>query len=325
MKTIYLGIDVSANTLDICVKEEEFSHFVIENKAKSIKTFLKPFEKKGSLVIAMENTGIYNYELYSVLEKQQHRAYVICPIHMSKSFGLTRGKSDKVDAQRICQFIIKNQDELAEWKPTPDKIKELKILVTERDFLMKEKRSLLTRKAYYKRLVKLDHSKKLSKLNDKRLKALDQQVIEIEALIKDLVKADQELKEQQALITSIPGVGEVLAWTMLVKTEGFTRFSNPRKFACYSGVAPFGRASGTSYHRRPRVSSYADKSVKSLLHMSAMSAIRYNKDLKKYYERKILEGKNKMATLNAVRNKLIHRMFAVIKNQKPYQNDLVLS
>ena len=59
--------------------------------------------------------------------------------------------------------------------------------------------------------------------------------------------------------------------------------------------------------------------------MSAMSAIRYNKDLKKYYERKILEGKNKMATLNAVRNKLIHRMFAVIKNQKPYQNDLVLS
>ena len=60
---------------------------------------------------------------------------------------------------------------------------------------MKEKRSLLTRKAYYKRLVKLDHSKKLSKLNDKRLKALDQQVIEIEALIKDLVKADQELKE----------------------------------------------------------------------------------------------------------------------------------
>ena len=56
-----------------------------------------------------------------------------------------------------------------------------------------------------------------------------------------------------------------------------------------------------------------------------MSAIRLNNDLRKYYLRKTEEGKNKMSVLNAVRNKIIHRVYAVIKNQRQYQNHLILS
>lgn len=69
----------------------------------------------------------------------------------------------------------------------------------------------------------------------------------------------------------------------------------------------------------------ADKKIKSVLHLGAMSAIRLDNDLRTYYLRKVEEGKNKMSVLNAIRNKIIHRVFAVIKNQIPYQKDLVLS
>ncbi|MDO5986781.1 transposase, partial [Flavivirga amylovorans] len=97
------------------------------------------------------------------------------------------------------------------------------------------------------------------------------------------------------------------------------------KMACFSGVVPFEHQSGSSIYKKPKVSSYADKSIKSVLHLGALSAIRLDNDLGIYYRRKVDQGKNKMSVLNAVRNKIIHRIFAVIRNQSFYQNRLVVS
>ncbi|MBP0905536.1 transposase, partial [Mariniflexile gromovii] len=104
-----------------------------------------------------------------------------------------------------------------------------------------------------------------------------------------------------------------------------TKITEPRKMACFSGVVPFEHQSGSSIYRKPKVSFYADKSIKSILHLGALSAIRLKNDLGNYYRRKVSEGKNKMSVLNAVRNKIIYRIFAVIKNQTIYKNNLVLS
>jgi transposase len=136
---------------------------------------------------------------------------------------------------------------------------------------------------------------------------------------------DEELNQQAKLIKTVPGVGKVLSWTMLAKTEGFKTIVEPRKMACYSGVVPFDNQSGTSIRGKKRVSSLADKNIKSILHLAAMSAIRLNNDLGAYYKRKIAQGKNKMSVINAVRNKIIHRIFAVIKSQTPYKINLELS
>lgn len=325
MKNIIIGIDISSKTLDVCVKEgQEINYLAIENNAKTIKRFLKTYTQHN-VVIAMENTGRYNWALLEALEPLAYKVYVISPLHLKKSIGIARGKNDRVDALRICNFIEKNQRETPQWKPSTKSIKKVKILLTERASRIKMKRQLLSQQHDYKLMKAIGLDTALLKLNVQLIKNLENQVKTIEASIEKIISEDPELKHQHTLAMSVPGVGKVLSWMFLSKTEGFTTITVPRKMACYSGVVPFDFQSGTSIRKRPGVSMLADKTIKSVLHLGAMSAIRLDNDLRTYYLRKVAEGKNKMSVLNAVRNKIIHRVFAVIKNQIPYQKDLVLS
>ena len=321
-KQIYIGIDVSNTTLDICVRQEHsLESFVINNQTKDIKRFFKPYANKA-LIIGMENTGRYNWSLYEALAGTAHNVFVISPLHLKKSMGLIRGKNDKVDAERIACFIEKHHNDLKPWKGSSVSIQKIKILLTERTFRIKNRSQLRKQQLDYSKMRNLGLDRSLSKLNEQLILQLDKQIATIEEQIEAVINSNEVLQKQAKLIKTVPGVGKVLCWIMLSKTEGFTTIDNPRKMACYSGVVPFDYQSGTSIKGKNRVSIYADKSVKSVLHLAAMSAIRLKNDLRQYYQRKVAEGKNKMSVLNAIRNKIIHRIFAVVKNQKEY---LVLS
>lgn len=319
-----IGIDVSSATLDIYVNGKEQKSFVIKNEMAAIRKFFNVF-KQESLLIGMENTGRYNWALYEVLKDLHHQVYVIPPLHLKKSMGLVRGKSDKIDAIRIASFIGKNHADIPQWKPSSPAIQKLKILLTERNSRIKSRRQLLKQQHDYAKMKHLGLDRSLQKLNVQQLALIDKQLAQIEQQIELLIKADEQMKEQAKLIRSVPGAGKVLCWMMLAKTESFTTITEPRKMACYSGVVPFSNQSGTSLKGKNRVSSYADKAIKTTLHLAAMSAIRLKNDLREYYQKKVAQGKNKMSVLNAVRNKIVHRIFAVIKNQQPYQNHLLLS
>lgn len=325
MKKIIIGIDISSKTLDICLQKEEKNEFVtIANEVKAINGFFKKLAKE-EVVVAMENTGRYNWQLYEVLPRYNFAVYVISALHLKKSMGLIRGKNDKVDAERICKFIQKNQDECTLWKPTPVNIQKMKVLLVERNGRIKMKRQLLGHKSDYGLMEDIGLKKPLSKENQALIDFIQKQIDKLEADIEKIVQSDGSLKEQAKQIRSVPGVGPVTSWMMIAKTEGFTTITEPRKMACYSGIVPFEHQSGTSIRRQPRVSTYADKSMKSVLHLAAMSAVRFDNKLRTYYQRKVAEGKNKMSVLNAVRNKIVHIIYALIKNQATYQDHLVLS
>jgi transposase len=145
--------------------------------------------------------------------------------------------------------------------------------------------------------------------------------IEIKATrvtIEELIGKDQELQINYDLVRSVLGIGFVTAIHFLIATENFSRFDNPRKFACYAGVAPFEHKSGSSIKGKTRISHLANKKIKSLLTMAAYSAIIHDPGLKAKYEQKLKEGKAKMSALNVIRFKLIERIFDVIKRQTPY-------
>ncbi|SFE44289.1 transposase, partial [Spirosoma endophyticum] len=98
----------------------------------------------------------------------------------------------------------------------------------------------------------------------------------------------------------------------------------PKKLACHAGVAPFEHSSGSSVRGKTRVNHHARKSLKTLLHMAAMSALQVKGELQDYYQRKVADGKNKMLVINALRNKLIHRVYAVVKRGKKYDKTYAL-
>ncbi len=123
----------------------------------------------------------------------------------------------------------------------------------------------------------------------------------------------------------MPGVGPQTAINLIVTTRCFSTFENWRQLACYAGVAPFEYRSGTSIRGKTKVNHIANKKLKSLLNMAALSAKRHDKQLKEYYERKIQEGKNGMSVMNALRCKIISRVFATIKRETPYVDFLKYS
>ena len=157
---------------------------------------------------------------------------------------------------------------------------------------------------------------------EKTLQALKEELQQIEQNIKACIKADEELKEKYNIITSVPGAGRVLVINMLVTTNAFKITTDGRKVACYAGVVPFECTSGTSIQGRKKVSMYAHKNLKKLLHRGALSiAYRQNNALANYDKREITEGKPVMSVLNAIRNKMVMRIYTCVRNNRKYQKN----
>src|SRR5258708_17405754 len=97
------------------------------------------------------------------------------------------------------------------------------------------------------------------------IEVMDVEIKEAKQAIEKLIESDNGLKVNYDLVQSVQGIGFVTAVHMLIVTENFSRFSNPRKFACYAGVAPFEHSSGSSIRGRTKVSHLANKKIKSLL------------------------------------------------------------
>lgn len=320
----FVGIDISKNTLDICSLEGKNKMVKrIDNNKKAIKAFFSCTEAQ-QLKVCFENTGRYGRKIIEVLTSLNIVFYEVNPLHLHKSIGLTRGKDDIIDAFRIAKFLEKNHNDLkAHQKPEPG-IEKLKALMSHRNLLIKQ-RAQLKAKNKENLLIADLNLPQLEEHGAELIKLLTEKIKQTEKLITEVIKQNNVLNKQYHLINAIPGVGPILSWNMLIKTNAFKSITNPRKFACYAGVAPFSKRSGTSVFGKASVSIYADKSIKKILHLAAMRAIQLPSDLKQYYHRKVNEGKNKMSVLNAIRNKIIHRIFAIIKNQEKYNINLQVS
>ena len=124
------------------------------------------------------------------------------------------------------------------------------------------------------------------------------------------------------IITSVPGVGTQNAVCLMVYTDNFSRFDyDSRKLACYYGVAPFGRQSGTSVNTPPHVSPFANKLIKSLLTQAALASIRFCSQMAIYNHRLLEAGKKKMVAINNVKNKLLHVIMAMVRKGEKYNPD----
>lgn len=323
----FIGIDVSKKKLDICVmsnskvlKEEQVS-----NHPQAIATVIAGIKEElsmsnDSLIICAEHTGQYTYPLICACKSVGSKLWLENASQIKYCSGVTRGKNDKVDARRIAEYAMRFFDKAKPYQRPAEELMRLKQLEAERSLyltdLAKYKAQLSDQEGFMEDKIFKRKAKRLKEM----IKSLEKTLKEIAQEMADVIYSSEELSRQMRLLKSVEGVGPVVAMNMIIATEAFTRFDNPRQFNCYVGVAPFAYTSGSSQHSRNRVSQRAVKYIKCLLHMAAV-AIAHKKtgDLKTYFERKVAEGKNKMTVLNAVRAKLVARMFAVIRNNRVYQ------
>ena len=238
--------------------------------------------------------------------------------HIKHSLGLQRGKTDKIDAGRIALYAYKNRDDVKVWKPIDGNLQQLRDLLSQRERLLQAKVKLSVGIKELKAEGLTQEAKLIESLQKPAIDGLNKSIERVEKKIREIIAQDEWLKRKVRCMTSVTGIGEVIAWNLIVYTHGFIRLANGKQLACFCGVVPFKYESGISIKGRNRVSHMANKKLKCLLHMGAMAAISYDEQLKAYYKRKQLEGKNKMSILNAVRNKLILRIAAVVREDKEY-------
>lgn len=321
-----IGIDVSKLTLDCCHHcsgtQKEF-----DNNLGSIAAMVRwslqvSGVSKNKLLFVFEHTGLYSDQLVQYLGSGEYLFNVVPGLEIKRSLGIARGKDDKADAKRIALYGHRLKDELKPFKIPSKTLETLKRLMSVRNKLVRQRAGYITSLKEQTRVLSKRHNKVLFKVQEKMILALDKQVAVVEQEMNQLIEQDPELLNLYRLITSIKGIGGVTARFLIVYTAGFTSFDSWRKFASYCGIAPFPFQSGTSIRGRTKVSHLANKEGKSLLSLCAVSAIQSNPEMKTYYNRRIDQGKNKMSTLNIIRNKLLARAFAVAQRGTPYVNTM---
>ena len=329
--TYFVGIDVAKQHLDYAVVQDGK---VLANKRststpKAILKAIKGLQKQvkgltiANTLFCLEHTGIYTYPLLDTLKQEGANIWLEQAIQIQRSLGVLRGKNDAIDARRIALYAYKNRKEARLWVPRRKVVEELKELLN----LRKRFLNSLSRFTKPIKELKSHGNPQIAKLIEDScqgsIEGARKDLTSIEAKIDELICQDAQLNRLYELISSVDGVGKVTAVQIIVDTNEFKDIREGKKYACHSGVVPFEHRSGSSVHLRSRVSHLANKCTKTLLHMAALSAIRMAGEIKEYYQRKVAEGKNKMSVMSSMRNKLILRVFACVRNNKVYQKNYV--
>ena len=328
----FIGIDVSKPYFDVSLmavvnhlkQPVETARF--DNSSTGIKTFDKWLKShrvtmdEHSLVV-IENTGIYHRLIWSFCSRKHLPIHIGNAAHIKWSFGIARGKNDKIDSIRLCNYAFRESDSLTATAPLDPVLLHLKDFISARTKLLKQVTSL---KASIKELGNVNektHQKLVEKSLKSAIDGIAKSIKNIEMEIRKIIEENKVFKINYKLLVSIPGIGHVTAIYLIGCTANFAGNPSGKQLACYAGVAPFEHSSGISIKGKTRVHRMANKELKRLLHLCALSAIQYNAEIKNYYNRKKDEGKHSMSILNAVRNKIVLRVAAVIKNQIPFINN----
>jgi transposase len=151
-----------------------------------------------------------------------------------------------------------------------------------------------------------------------QLKSVKKLINSLAEQMQAVIDSCEQLKKSYRKITQVIGVGPLTAIKCISETDNFTRFINARKFSCHCGLAPFPYQSGSSIKGRTRTHYLKNASLKGILFKAATSAIQHDPQLRNYYNRKLDEGKHKLSVLNAIANKIVLRIFAVVNRDEPF-------
>jgi transposase len=324
MKKLFIGIDISKDVFDCCLLDDQNQlvekNIQFFNSKKGIQefcTYLDAFNDY-TIWVCMEHTGHFGAFLAFKLTEEDICFSIINPLEVKHSVGLTRGKTDPIDAYRIAAYALSNQHRIKPYLLPGKQLQKLKSLISIRRRYTKINVQLKNGLKALEILSKTVNLKQQIKDSKALIKKMESAILKVGKQMNEIVNSSEQLSESYRKITQIIGVGPITAITCIVETNNFVSFTKGRKFSCHCGLAPFKYQSGSSIKGKTRTSALRNKDLKSILFKAATTAIQHDPQLKNYYNRKLETGKHKLSVLNAVANKIVLRIFAVVMREEPF-------
>jgi transposase len=340
MKKLFVGIDFSKEKIDVAIIFAEgltetsmrlFNEF--KNSVSGYKQLVKWVEESSNetepslWLFCGENTGDYSKPLCNFLYGRGFDMWLENAKSIKDASGIRRLKSDRTDANMIAEYAMRNNDKAIVYEPLSESLSQLRELFLYRQMVVRHRCSFQVRRGEKRLNMEKSPVKTMISQSGRHIVTeLNKEIEKIDKRIAELIDSDEELTQVFTIVTSIPGIGTQNAVCLMVYTDNFRRFNfDSRKIACYYGIAPFGRDSGTSVHTDPHVHYMANRQIKAMLSQAALSAARFNPVIASYYSRLIAKGKKRQIVLNNVKNKLVHIVTAMVRNKQLFDKDYKIS
>ena len=320
-----LGIDISKAKLDCCLLREEKSRKtkVVANTAVGFAALLSWCAQQGApgklCQAVVEGTGCYHQAVVRALHEAGMQVSIANPAR-ARQFAQSQGllsKNDTIDAFALARFA--QTTALRLWQPPPPEAEHLQALAARREALTKD---LQREENRLEKAVAVASPRFILASIKKHIRFLEKELANLDGDIDRLIRETPCLRENDALLQSIPGVGPRTSTAMLCVLLRNT-FDSAEQAAAYLGLTPVERQSGTSVRGRPRLSKNGPAKVRATLYMAAVSARQHNPHIKAMNERLLKRGKHTMSALGAAMRKLVHLCFGVLKNRIPYQENFM--
>lgn len=313
-----LGIDVSKLKLDVALlMDGHYTNALFENSSTGFRKLLAWLtrHKVRHTHACLEATGMYGEAVAEFLHVNGHTISVVNPARI-KAFAdsqMVRNKTDRSDARVIADFCLAQNPTI--WSPPEPAMRDLRTLVRQLDDLVairQQERNRLT--SGVSLLTALRTLRKHIAFLDREIKAT-------ETSIKNHIALHPRLRQLAALLMTIPGVGFKTACKLMAEIQDVDTFDSPKQLAAYAGVSPRQFVSGSSVHRKARMSKKGNALLRSALFFPAMVAKQHNPVLRPFADRLALAGKPPLLVTGAVMRKLLHIVFAVWKSGLPFDPD----
>jgi transposase len=318
-----LGIDISAKTFTSTLfdRENYGKAFNLSNDQDGFAALHRRLADQqispADVAIVLEATGTYAEQLCYALAALGYRIAVEAPHKTKRAFHPLGAKSDPLDSRQLAEYAFRFYDQLQWWSPAPALVEQIRVLQTTREQLTEQ--LVASQNTLHAISLKVVRTALAEDILVKTIAHLKEQIKKIDDDIRQRLGHDSTFGPMMTLLTSIPGVGMLLAAQFFVLSRGFTIPLDARKLAAHLGICPLENQSGSSrrdLHRRSRGS--GPRYFRKLLYLAAMSVRTHTPDFRTYFLRLVQAGKPKRLVLNNIENRLLRIICAVIRDRKPY-------
>jgi transposase len=271
--------------------------------------------------VCLDATGTDSDEVAQALYDAGYQVYVVNPARIAAyaKSQLSRNKTDAADAVLIARFAQSEAALLTGWIPPAPALRELRAFVRHLDALQLQRQAELNRQA------SAAHPAGVAEALQAHITFLDQQIARVLEHINNHLNGHPELRKQQELLSSIPGIGTTTAVRILAEAGDLTRFADARAVAAYAGLTPRQYTSGTSVQRRTRLSQGGNAALRRALFFPAIVAKQHNPVLQAFCTRLAARGLAPKAIVGAAMRKLLQLAYGVLASGRPFDATLALS